>query len=51
MPKCDFHVDTKNFIENTLLLGCSFVNLLHTFRTVSHNKNALREPASEHSNE
>ena len=30
-----------NFIEIKLLLGCSFVNLLHIFRTVSH-KNALR---------
>ena len=39
--KCDFHEVQSNFIEITLLLGCSFVNLLHIFRTVSH-KNALR---------
>ena len=32
----------SNFIEITLLLGCSFVNLLHIFRTVSY-KNALLE--------
>ena len=41
MLKCDFHEVQSNFIEITLLLGCSFVNLLHIFRTVSH-KNALR---------
>ena len=42
MPKFDFHVDTKQFYWNILLLlGCSFVNLLNIFRTVSH-KNALR---------
>ena len=36
MPKCDFHVDAKsNFIDITLLHGCSLVNLLHIFITVS----------------
>ena len=32
MPKCDF----IKFIEITLQLGCSPVNLLHTFRTLFH---------------
>ena len=35
MPKCDFNkfVLLCNFIEITLWLGCSPVNLLHIFRT------------------
>ena len=34
MPKCDFKkVAKSNFIEITLRLGCSPVNLLHLFKT------------------
>ena len=32
MPKCDFN-NFSNFIEITLRLSCSPVNLLHIFRT------------------
>ena len=32
-PKCDFNKVACNFIEITLRLGCSPVNLLHIFRT------------------
>ena len=33
MPKCDFNKVENNFIEIALGHGCSFVNLLHIFRT------------------
>ena len=33
MPKCDFSKVASNFIEITLLHGCSPVNLLHIFIT------------------
>ena len=35
MPKCDCGKVASNFIEITLLYGCSPVNLLHIFRTPS----------------
>ena len=33
MPKCNFNKVENNFIEIALGHGCSFVNLLHIFRT------------------
>ena len=34
IPKCDFNKIASNFIESTLRYDCSFVNLLHIFRTI-----------------